>query len=54
MAKIKSKVSKSAAVTAIRGKYEKLRGKLGQAEGTATLADIAVECFLIRILDVWI
>jgi hypothetical protein len=32
-------------VTAILGKYEKLRVKLGHADGTAILAEIAADCF---------
>lgn len=45
MAKTKSKAGKSEAVGAILSKYEKLRAKLGGADGTELLADIAADCF---------
>lgn len=44
MAKTKSRVGKSAAVAAILGKYEKLRANIGQAHGTALIAEIAADC----------
>jgi hypothetical protein len=45
VARTKSKAGKTEAVGAILTKYEKLRAKLGHAEGTEILAEIASDCF---------